>query len=107
MRTCTDLFQVDWSTSQKPNKILEKLKHTLSKLRCHEVVELSKYRFKVTIDSDLQCEIELMTIQNAPFITLVRVLRNKIQTVENFFCRSVLYDEVKLQAKFTQLECLI
>ena len=83
MRTCADLFPVDWSTTQKPNKILEKLKHALTKLKCDEVVELSKYRFKVTIDCDLECEIELMTVQSAPFITVIRVLRNKIQTDKN------------------------
>ena len=83
MRIYTNSFPVEWSTAQKPSLIIDNLKTILKRLKCLEVIEQSKYKYKLTIDASLQCEVELMKVENAPFITVVRVLRKTIQINKN------------------------
>ena len=72
MRIYSHAYPVDWSTTEKPHILLENLEGLLPQMNLQEIDRRSKFLFDVVLGA-LRCEIELMMLKNAPFITVVRV----------------------------------
>ena len=73
----------DWCTTEVPQKILETLDALLPLLNVQFVQRKSPYLFEIKLKRQLasgavaarsiKCELELMTLKNAPFVTVIRL----------------------------------
>ena len=81
MRTCcSSAVSPDWCTADQPAQILETLEALLPLLNVQFVHRKSPFLYEIKLARQMygvarsvKCELELMHLKNAPFITVIRL----------------------------------
>lgn len=84
MRVCQQAaISSDWCTTEVPQKIIETLEALLPLLNVQFVQRKSPYLYEIKLKRQLgsggasarsvKCELELMILKNAPFVTVIRL----------------------------------
>ena len=82
MRVCQQAaVSSDWCTTEVPQKIVETLEALLPLLNVQFVQRKSPYLYEIKLKKQLgtaaarsvKCELELMLLKNAPFVTVIRL----------------------------------
>lgn len=70
---------LEWATTEEPSQILARLETALPRLDVQAMWRRSRYLFELTLAKQLyvgrplKCEVELMVVRSAPFVTVLRV----------------------------------
>ena len=109
MRVCHQAVAPEWTTTESPAKVKETLDNLLPLLNVQFVGRKTAYSYEVKlartmygVARSVKCEIELMSLKQCPFVTVVRLcqkvkLKPEMDSVEkesrlaqyNFFCQQL------------------